>query len=94
MSMDLRGGCLQAPPLRSDLGCYHRIRNEYRESVITMTSCSRTWVGILIDDFDEWVVRISVIIDWIRDAFKMRVCVHRLKYMEPLNDFSRVPYLF
>ena len=76
-----------SPTLRSDLGCYLRIRGKYRESVITLTSCSRTWVGILIGDFNEWVVRISTIVDLIRNAFKMRVGVHGLKYMELLNEF-------
>ena len=78
---------LISPTLRSDLGLYLRIRGDYRESMITLTSCSRTWVGMLIGDFDEWVVRISMIIDWIRNAFNMRVGVHGLKYMEPLNEF-------
>ena len=55
--------------------------------MITLTSCSRTWVGILIGDSDEWVVRISMIIDWIRNAFKMRVGVHGLKYLELWNKF-------
>ena len=49
---------------------------------------------MLIGDFNKWVVRISTIIDWIRDAFKMRVGVHGLKYMELLNEFSQVSYLF
>ena len=85
---------LISPTLRSDLGLYPRMRGKYRESVITLTSCSRTWVGILIGDFDEWVVRISTIIDWIRDTFKMRVGVHGLKYMKLLYGLSRVYSLF
>ena len=44
-------------------------------------------MGILTGDFDEWVVRISTIIDWIRNAFKMRVGVHGLKYLELLSEF-------
>ena len=55
--------------------------------MVTLTSCLRTWVGILTGDCDKWVVRISMIIDWIRNAFKMRVGVHGLKYMELLNEF-------
>ena len=43
--------------------------------------------GILIGDFNKWVVRISTIIDWIRDTFKMRVGVHGLKYLEHFNGF-------
>ena len=78
---------LISPTLRSDLGLYLRMRGDYRKRVITLTSCSRTWVGILIGDFDEWVVRISMIIDWIRNAFKMRVSAHGLKYLELLNEF-------
>ena len=81
---------LISPTLRSDLGLYLRMRGEYRESVITLTSCSRTWVGILIGDFDEWVVRISMIIDWIRNAFKATVGVHGLKYLELLDRKSVV----
>ena len=42
---------------------------------------------ILIGDFNEWVVRISMIIDLIRNAFKMRVGVHGLKYLELWNEF-------
>ena len=32
-------------------------------------------------------MRISTIIDWIKDAFKMRVGVHGLKYLELFNEF-------
>ena len=42
---------------------------------------------MLTGDFDEWVVRISTIIDWIRNAFKTRVGVHGLKYLKLLNEF-------
>ena len=32
-------------------------------------------------------MRISTIIDWIRDAFKVRVGVHGLKYLKLFNEF-------
>ena len=37
---------------------------------------------------------IRMIINWIRDAFKMRVGVHGLKYMKLLYGLSRVYSLF